>query len=59
MGNTGKQGKQEENEQNKNAIQYALDTTTSQQTQGQSKYMTTFDNCALPYIFGVAFWKCF
>jgi hypothetical protein len=37
MGNTGKQGKQEENEQNKNAIQYALDTTTSQQTQGQSK----------------------
>jgi hypothetical protein len=37
MGNTGKQGKQEENEQNKNAIQYALDITTSQQTQGQSK----------------------
>ena len=37
MGNTGKQGKQEESEQNKNTIQYALDTTTSQQQQGQRK----------------------
>jgi hypothetical protein len=37
MDNPEKQYRQEENEQNKNAIQYALDITTSQQKQNQSK----------------------
>jgi len=37
MDNPEKQARQEENEQNKNTIQYALDTTTSQQKQNQSK----------------------
>jgi hypothetical protein len=37
MDNSEKQSRQEENKQNKNAIQYALDTTTSQQKQNQCK----------------------
>ena len=37
MDNSEKQSRQEENKQNKNAIQYALDTTTNQQKQNQSK----------------------
>jgi len=37
MDNPEKQGRQEENEQNKNTIQYELDTPTSMQKQNQSK----------------------
>jgi hypothetical protein len=37
MGIPEKQGKQDENDQSKNTIQYALDTTTSQQKKGQRK----------------------
>jgi hypothetical protein len=37
MDNPEKQSRQEQNKQNKNAMQYALDTTTGQQKQNQSK----------------------
>ena len=36
MDNPEKQGRQEENEQSKNAIQYELDTTKSQQKQNKN-----------------------